>query len=105
MNIVQMAEGSISGASNVFIVLIRDTLIVIGLICVLLYLNWQLSLIVALMFPILSLLSRYYRNRLKGIINSAQLSIGTLNNTVNEIHQGNRVVKLFGGQVQAQKTL
>ena len=103
MNIVQMAEGSISGASNVFIVLIRDTLIVIGLICVLLYLNWQLSLIVALMFPILSLLSRYYRNRLKGIINSAQLSIGTLNNTVNEIHQGNRVVKLFGGQVQAQK--
>lgn len=102
MSIVQMAEGSISGASNVFIVLIRDTLIVIGLICVLLYLNWQLSLVVALMFPVLSLLSRYYRKRLKSIINHAQLSIGTLNNTINEIHQGHRVVKLFGGQTQAQ---
>lgn len=101
MSMVQMAEQSISNASNVFIVLTRDTLIVIGLVCVLLYLNWQLSLVVLLMFPLLSLLSRYYRNRLKGIISSAQLSIGTLNNVVNEVHQGHRVVKLFGGQKQA----
>lgn len=101
MNMVQMAEQSISNASNVFITLTRDTLIVIGLVCVLLYLNWQLSLIVALMFPLLSLLSRYYRNRLKNIIASAQQSIGTLNNVVNEVHQGHRVVKLFGGQKQA----
>ena len=101
MSIVQMTEGSISNASNVFIVLTRDTMIVLGLICVLLYLNWQLSLVVALMFPLLSLLSRYYRNRLKNIIASAQLTIGTLNNVVNEVHQGHQVVKLFGGQQQA----
>lgn len=101
MNIVQMAENSFNNAANVFIVLTRDTLIVIGLVCVLLYLNWQLSLVVLLMFPVLSGLSRYYKNRLKGVINSAQLSIGTLNNTVNEVHQGHRVVKLFGGRGQA----
>ena len=101
MNMVQMAEQSISNASNVFIVLTRDTMIVVGLVCVLLYLNWQLSLVVALMFPLLSLLSRYYRNRLKDIIAGAQLSIGTMNNVVNEVHQGHRVVKLFGGQRQA----
>ncbi len=101
MSIVQMTEGSISNASNVFIVLTRDTMIVFGLVCVLLYLNWQLSLVVALMFPILSLLSRYYRNRLKDIIASAQFTIGTLNNVVNEVHQGHQVVKLFGGQQQA----
>ena len=101
MNMVQMAEQSISNASNVFITLTRDTMIVVGLVCVLLYLNWQLSLVVALMFPLLSLLSRYYRNRLKNIIASAQQSIGTLNNVVNETHQGHRVVKLFGGQKQA----
>lgn len=101
MNMVQMAESSISNASNVFITLTRDTMIVIGLVSVLLYLNWQLSLIVALMFPLLSMLSRYYRKRLKDIIAGAQLSIGTLNNIVNEVHQGHRVVKLFGGQKQA----
>lgn len=101
LSIVQMAETSINNASNVFIVLTRDSMIVFGLLCVLLYLNWQLSLIVVLMFPVLSLLSRYYRNRLKRIIQQAQLSVGTLNNVVNEIHQGHRVVKLFGGQGQA----
>lgn len=95
MNVVQMADVSISGASNVFIVLIRDTLIVIGLVCVLLYLNWQLSLIVALMFPILSWLSRYYRNRLKDVLNSAQLSIGTLNNVVNETHPRTSCCKII----------
>lgn len=101
MSMVQMAEQSISSASNIFITLTRDSLIVLGLVFVLLYLNWQLSLVVMLMFPMLSMLSRYYRNRLKDIIFSAQLSIGTLNNVVNEVHQGHRVVKLFGGQNQA----
>lgn len=101
MNIVQMADNAINNASHVFIVLTRDSLIVCGLILVLFYLNWQLALAIMVMFPILSALSRYYRNRLKDIINHAQLSIGTLNSTVNEIHQGHRVVKLFGGQRQA----
>ncbi|UTO05655.1 lipid A export permease/ATP-binding protein MsbA [Moraxella sp. FZLJ2107] len=103
MNIVQMAENSINNASNVFIVLTRDTLIVIGLVCVLIYLNWQLALAIMIMFPIMSVITRYYRNRLKNIINSAQLSIGTLNSTVNEVHQGHRVVKLFGGETQATR--
>lgn len=101
MNMVQMAENSMNNASNVFIVLVRDTLIVFGLIFVLFYLNWQLTLLVLIMFPILSWLSRYYRNRLKDIISNAQLSIGSLNTTVNEIHLGHRIVKLFGGQKQA----
>lgn len=48
-----------------------------------------------MMFPILSFLSRYYRNRLKDIINGAQQSIGSLNNVVNETHQGHKVVKGF----------
>ncbi|WP_274584762.1 lipid A export permease/ATP-binding protein MsbA [Neisseria leonii] len=101
MSMVQMAETSISNASNVFITLTRDTLIVIGLVFVLIYLNWQLSLVVAVMFPLLSLLSRYYRNRLKSIIAGAQQSIGSLNNVVNETHLGHRMVKMFGGQAQA----
>lgn len=103
MNMVQMADSSINNGSEVFIVLTRDTLIVLGLTFVLFYLNWQLTLIVLIMFPILSWLSRYYRDKLKDIINNAQLSIGSLNNTVNETHQGHRVVKLFGGQAQAAK--
>lgn len=102
MNIVQMADSAINNASHVFLVLIRDTLIVIGLMCVLLYLNWQLTFVVLLMFPILSFLSRYYRNRLKNVIYNAQQSVGILNNVINETHQGHKVVKIFGGHLIAQ---
>lgn len=101
MNIVQMAENSMNNASNVFIVLTRDTLTVVGLIITLFYLNWQLALLIFIMFPVLSLLSRYYRNRLKDIINSAQLTIGSLNNVVNESHSGHRIIKIFDGQGRA----
>ena len=95
------ADTAINNASNVFITLTRDTLIVLGLICVLLYLNWQLSLVVLVMFPVLSWLSRYYRDRLKQILQSAQAGVADMTNVINEIHQGHRVVKLFGGYASA----
>ncbi|MFZ1418151.1 MAG: lipid A export permease/ATP-binding protein MsbA [Burkholderiaceae bacterium] len=95
------ADIAINNASSVFITLTRDTLIVIGLIIVLLYLNWQLSLVVLLMFPILSWLSRYYRDRLKGVQVKTQAQTVNMINTINETHEGHRVVKMFGGQAQA----
>ena len=97
------ADMVMNNASNVFITLTRDTLIVIGLICVLLYLNWQLSLVVLLMFPVLAWLSRYYRDRLKNILAGAQVGIGDMTNVINETHQGHRVVKLFGGYFDASE--
>lgn len=102
MNIVQMADSAINNASSIFIVLIRDSLIVVGLIFVLLYLNWQLSLIVLLIFPVLSFLSRYYRNKLKQVIDNSQQSVGILNHVINEVHQGHKVIKIFGSQNIAQ---
>ena len=95
------ADTAINNASNVFITLTRDSLIVIGLVGVLLYLNWQLSLVVVVMFPVLSWLSRYYRDRLKKILQGAQVGIADMTNVINEIHQGHRVVKLFGGYASA----
>ena len=95
------ADMVMNSASNVFITLTRDTMIVIGLVFVLLYLNWQLSLVVLLIFPVLSWLSRYYRDRLKKIQAGAQAGVADMTNVINEVHQGHRVVKLFGGYTNA----
>ena len=95
------ADMVMNSASNVFITLTRDTMIVIGLVFVLLYLNWQLSLVVLLIFPVLSWLSRYYRDRLKKIQAGAQAGVADMTNVINEVHQGHRVVKLFGGYANA----
>lgn len=100
---IVQANTAINNASNVFITLTRDTMIVLGLVFVLLYLNWQLSLIVLLMFPVLSWLSRYYRDRLKNIQLGAQAGVAEMTNVVNEIHQGHRVVKMFGGYQDAEQ--
>ena len=95
------ANIAISNASDVFITVTRDSLIVAGLVCVLLYLNWQLSLVVVVMFPLLLGLSRYYRNRLKEPQIGAQTSMAELTTVINELHQGHRIVKLFGGYQNA----
>lgn len=95
------ANIAISNASDVFITVTRDSLIVAGLVCVLLYLNWQLSLVVVVMFPLLLGLSRYYRNRLKEPQIGAQISMAELTTVINELHQGHRIVKLFGGYQNA----
>ncbi|ASK26972.1 lipid A export permease/ATP-binding protein MsbA [Neisseria chenwenguii] len=100
---VMQANASISNASNVFITLTRDTLTVIGLVCVLLYLNWQLCLVVLLMFPALSWLSRYYKGRMKDILFQSQAGIAEINNMVNETHAGQRVIKMFNGYATAEK--
>lgn len=91
------AEAAVNNASNVFVTLVRDSLIVVGLVVVLLVLNWQLTLIVLLMFPALAWLSRYYRVKLKSVQIRSQLGVAQMGAVINETHLGHRVVKLFGG--------
>ncbi|MFH6973251.1 lipid A export permease/ATP-binding protein MsbA [Neisseria sp. 23W00296] len=92
---------AVSNASGVFVTVCRDSLIVAGLVFVLLYLNWQLSLVVVLMFPLLLWLSSYYRKRLKAPQIGAQLTLSELTSVINELHQGHRIVKMFGGYQNA----
>ena len=101
--IVNQTSNAISGASTIFVTLVRDSLIVAGLIGVLLYLNWQLSLVVLFVFPCLTLLTRYYRKRLKNVQVSAQTSTGQMINTLNELHSGHRMVKMYGGYDNARR--
>ena len=101
--IVNQTSNAISGASTIFVTLVRDSLIVAGLIGVLLYLNWQLSLVVLFVFPCLTLLTRYYRKRLKNVQVSAQKSTGQMINTLNELHSGHRMVKMYGGYDNARQ--
>lgn len=89
-------------ASDVFLVLTRDTLTVIGLIGILLYLNWQLALIMTVTFPLLAVLSRYYRGRLRTLTHHAQGLNQDLAHVLQESYDGHKVVKLFGGQTHAK---
>ena len=97
------ANNAISNAINVFITLTRDSLTVLGLTIVLIYLNWQLSLVVLLMFPVLNLLSRYYRNKLRSLQQDSMEKMKGLAHVINETYDGHKVVKLYGGETHAEQ--
>jgi len=84
-------------ATQVITVLVRETLVVVALLCVLLYLSWQLTLIVLLVLPISVLIARIFIKRLRRINRETIGMNAELTRVVREGIDGQRVIKLFDG--------
>lgn len=83
---------------NVITVLAKDGVSVIGLLGLLLYLNWQLTLITFLILPVVALCIRFCSKRLRKLSQNNQLYLGQLMQVLNESIDGERVIKIYGGQ-------
>lgn len=88
-----------SAAIQVVSVLIKDSLIVLGLLAYMLYLNWQLTLITAVMFPVIALFARGLSKRLRQVSKGSQEATGDMLQVLQEVAEGQRVLKVYGGQV------
>ena len=64
--------------------LIRDSLTLVAMLCVLIYLNWQLTLVVAAMLPAVAFVMRYYSRRLHRFTVEAQKATDDLAYVVEE---------------------
>ncbi|CAM5414943.1 lipid A export permease/ATP-binding protein MsbA [Eoetvoesiella caeni] len=84
-------------ATEVITVLVRETLIVVALLAVLLYMSWQLTLIVVVMLPLSVFVSRIFIKRLRRINRDTISMNAELTRVVGEAIDGQRVVKLFDG--------
>ncbi len=89
-------------ATNSLTTLVRDTVTVAGLLAYLLWLNWQLTLIVFGMVPLTLWVVRIASRRLRGLSRKAQQNIGELTQVIDEAVGGHRVVKLYGGEAYEQ---
>ncbi|MGB5440814.1 MAG: lipid A export permease/ATP-binding protein MsbA [Gammaproteobacteria bacterium] len=87
-----------AAATEVVVTLVKDSLIIIGLLAYALYLNWQLSLIVFMIAPPTALIIRYFSRRMRSLSRSMQDSVGDLTRVVQEAISGNREVRIFGGE-------
>lgn len=85
-------------ATNVVTIVVRDSLVLIGLLGWLFYLNWKLTLIVVLLIPPLAFLTFAFSKRMRSISESHMVATSDMTATVEEAISGNRVVKVFGGQ-------
>src|SRR5690606_16966448 len=84
-------------AAEVVTVIVRESLVVVALLCVLLYMSWQLTLIVIVMLPISSLIIRIFVKRLRRINRETIGMNAELTRVVREGIDGQRVIKLFDG--------
>ena len=87
-----------AAATNVVTVVIRDSIIIVGLLGWLFYLNWKLTLLSLIMLPIIALILRVINGRLRNASRDSQRAMGDITQVIEESISAHKVVKLFGGQ-------
>lgn len=83
---------------NVMIVLIRDSLTVVGLLGYLFWLNWKLTLVTITLGPAIAFIVRLTAKRLKRLITESQTLNAEITQTIEEATRAQQVIKIFGGQ-------
>ncbi len=92
-----------AASTEVLIVLVRDSITVIGLLLWMFYLNWALSSIIFTVVPIIIIIMRLVSKRLRGINTTLQDNMGQLTHILEETISGHKLVKVFGGQQYEQQ--
>ena len=87
-----------TAATLVLTVIVKDGLAAVGLLAWMLWLNWKLTLLSLVMTPAIILVVRLISRRLRRSSRDVQRSMGEVTQVLQEAIEGQKVVKLFGGQ-------
>ncbi len=82
--------------SSAWIVVVRDTLIIIGLTGYLIYTAWELTLLIVAIAPIVAWLITVASKKLRGGNEAMQESAGAMTGAIEESLAGVREIKIFG---------
>jgi subfamily B ATP-binding cassette protein MsbA len=88
----------LSVLGGMLISLVRDSLTVVGLMGYLIYLNWQLTLVVLIIFPVIALIMSKINRRLRSLNREQQNLTSELAYIVEESSAGYKIVKVHGAQ-------
>jgi subfamily B ATP-binding cassette protein MsbA len=102
--VIAEVNGVTSAATNVINTLVRDSLILIGLLGWLFYLNWKLTLVVLALLPALATLTLTFSKRMRRVSRDALKATAEMTRSVEEAIFGNRVIKVFqGGRFESRR--
>ena len=82
--------------SNAWIIVIRDSLVIVGLTGYLIYTAWELTLMILAIAPVVAWLIRVASRKLRGSNQAMQEATGELTGAAEEAIGGVREIKLFG---------
>jgi len=81
--------------SNAILNLFKDSLTLVGLLSVMFYQNWKLSIIAIIMIPLASYASKSLGKRMSKIINLQMRENSLLNSYLLEIFKNHKLIKIF----------
>ena len=87
-------------ATTVGVTLVRESLAIVGLMAWLLYLNWQLTLVTLTVAPFIAWVTKAVGKRLRTMSRASQTGLGTMTQSLQEAIHCQKVLKVFGGEVQ-----
>lgn len=87
-----------AASSQAITILVRDTITIIALMAWMFYISWSLTIIFVILAPILSLIIVFVSKRFRKLAKRIQSSMGNISHVSEEAIEGQRVIKIFGGQ-------
>jgi len=92
-----------ASSSGSLVTVVREGASILGLFAMMFYYSWQLSLILLLLAPIVSLAIRIVSRRFRHISKNMQNTMGQVTTHAEQMLKGHKEVLMFGGQ-QAETT-
>ena len=92
-----------NASGKALLTLVREGALVIGLLAVMFYYSWQLSLIFLLIGPLVAVIVSFVSKRFRVVSRNIQQAMGNLTSAVEQAVKGHKVVIMFGGQTIEQK--
>lgn len=89
--------------SSVWIVLVRDTLIIVGLLGFLLYTSWQLTLFIIAIAPIAALIIHKASGLMRTSSSDVQMSMGKVTTILDEALAGRKEISIYAAQAHEQR--
>ena len=101
-NLISMVTFNVNqvtmAATKVLTTLVKDSVIVVGLLFYMFYTNWVLTLAVLISLPVIVVAVRTLAIRLRRVNRSLQSTMGVMTQVLEEAVRGHKVVKIFQGQ-------
>ena len=89
--------------TSMLVSLFRDGFLVLGIIVVMLQLDWRLALVVFALFPLIAVSAWQFRNRVRAAFREVRRQIARLNAYVQESISGIRIIQVFVQEATANR--
>jgi len=93
-DVTQIKEATTSALT----VMVKDTLVIAGLLAWMFYLDWRMTMITLVGGPFILIIAVFIRRRLREMSSKVQQTMGDMTSIVDESIGAHRIIKLFAGQ-------